>query len=371
MESNTAFYSIIKKSQKILLIVPPQPSIDQLTAAFATSHFLAKFDKNPVLLLDQNLPAQINFLKKPAEIIDNLSGSRDFLLLFNTKHNKIINLASEKKENQFIVRITPEKGAIDPRDFSFVPANFNYDLIITFGAFALESLGKIYQKNTDLFFEVPKINIDNHAENDNFGQVNLIDMTAASICEICTELFSKKKEILDKPIVQALLTGIIAETESFQKSTTTPRTMLTAARLMKLKADQPEIIRYLYKTKSLSFLKLWGRVMAHLTFDETLKFAWSTISTEDFIQSKSDEQDIPFILEEVQKNFSHGQIFGIFYNNLAGKPKGLFSFSNPQITKEIANLNEAATTDGRLKINFKAKDIVAAEKSFINQLKEL
>jgi len=51
------------------------------------------------------------------------------------------------------------------------------------------------------------------------------------------------------------------------------------------------------------------------------------------------------------------------------KPKGLFSFSNPQITKEIANLNEAATTDGRLKINFKAKDIVAAEKKFYQPTK--
>ena len=371
MESGSAFYSLIEKSQNVLLVTPPKPSLDQLTAAFATNHFLNKLNKKSAVLFNQPIPAQINFLAPPTKTLKDLTGSRDFLLLFNTKHNRIINIQSEEKEDQFIVKITPEKGAIDPRDFSFVPANFNYDLVIILGAPNLDALGKTYHQNTDLFFEVPKINLDNHANNENFGQVNLVNMTAASICEICTELFLEKKNLMDKPIAQALLTGIIAETESFQKSTTTPHTMLAAAGLMKLKADQPEIIRYLYKTKSLSFLKLWGRVMAHLEFDSTLKFAWSVISNEDFIQSKSSHQDIPFVLEEIQKNFSHGQIFGIFFNNSAGNPKGLFSFSNPQVIEEIAILNETAVTDGRLKIDFKAKDLVAAEKDFLHQLKGL
>ena len=41
------------------------------------------------------------------------------------------------------------------------------------------------------------------------------------------------------------------------------------------------------KTQSFSFMKLWGRVMARLNWDENLKLAWSLVSIEDFVQSRS------------------------------------------------------------------------------------
>ncbi len=365
------FKSIVDKSKYILLITPENPSADVLSSAFATFWLLKKKQKNIALYSVEKFPQKISFLKEPDELIKDLAGSRDFLLMFDTKRNKIIDVKSEQKDNQFIVRITPEKGAIDPRDFSFVPAEFRYDLLIILGAASLESLGQTHQNNTDLFFEVPKINIDNHSSNENYGQVNAVDMTASSVAEICANLFLEQDEkLMDHEIAQGLLTGIISATESFQKPNTTPKAMVLAAKLMKFKADQSQVIRHLYKTKSLPFLKLWGRVMARLNWNGNQKLAWSLISTEDFVQSRAAENDVPYILEEIQKNFSQGQIFGVFYNDSADT-KALFSFVDQKLASQVARLFEVEANNGFLRFEFKNKNLLEAEKEFLEKLKEL
>lgn len=357
---------LINKSEEILLIIPPNPTDDVLSSAFALHRYFQKLNKKSYFFHKQPIPNRLSFLEKPEKILDTLNGSREFVLLFKTKYNKILNVHSENMGDHFEVRVTPEKGSIDPRDFSFMPADFKYDLLITFGTASLESLGDIYHENTDLFFEVPKINIDNKSSNENYGQANMIDVTACSIAEICTGLILEHDESqFDKEIAQALLTGIISATESFQMATTTPRAMIAAARLMKYKANQSTVIRYLYKTKSFSFLKLWGRVMAHLEWDEETKMAWALLDANDFQDSGANYEDIPYILEEIQKNFYEGQVFGIFYYEKDGETAAQLYFADIQKAKQIAKQYGVTANKNAVKINFSSKELVSAEKDFM------
>lgn len=364
---------LLDKSKEILLIIPPNPTDDVLASAFALHKYIGKHDdKRSYFFHKQTIPNRLSFLEKPEKFIDSLNGSRDFVLLFKTKHNKILNIHSENREEHFEVRLTPEKGSIDPRDFSFMPSDFKYDLLITFGTPSLESLKEIYHENTDLFFEVPKINIDNKSSNENYGQANVIDVTASSIAEICTGFILEHDETkFDKEIAQSLLTGIISATESFQMATTTPRAMITAARLMKYKANQSTVIRYLYKTKSFSFLKLWGRVMAHLEWDAETKMAWALINTKDFKDSGADYEDIPYILEEIQKNFFEGQIFGIFYNEKSGETAAQVYFADNSKAKQIAKEYDEEIGGNLVKINFDNKKLEVAEKDFFRKLENI
>ncbi len=73
------------------------------------------------------------------------------MLAFNTKFNKITNVKTERVEDELRIFITPEKGSIDPRDFSFIPAKFKYDLVISVGCADKESIGKVYEENPDIF----------------------------------------------------------------------------------------------------------------------------------------------------------------------------------------------------------------------------
>lgn len=375
MESaNQELFNLIDKSNHILLVIPNSPSIDNISSAFAIAQFLDKRKKDVTLFCQENIPEKISFLKKPDSIIKDFSGSRDFLLIFNTEKNKIIKTHTEKKGNEYIITLTPEKGSINPKDFSFIPANFKYDLIITIGVKSLESLGKIYLENSDLFFEVPKINLDYSSLNENYGQNNIINLTASSCAEIIAEMLIEKSESeINQAIAQALLTGIIASTESFQKPTTSPKAMILAAKLMKYKADQAIIIRHLYKTKPLSFMKLWGRVMARLNWNEEYQMAWSLISGEDFVQSRAGESDIPLVLEEIEKNFSQGQIFAILYSYGHFKTKVQLITPDEKIKQKIINFFETEITETNKMLCFEIKeqDLIKAEKKLLEKIKQI
>ncbi len=379
-EKYQEFFSLIEKSDKILIVTPPNPSDDQVCGTFALGHLLKKEEKKKevsILLSPGSVPQKLEFLKKPDKIKSDLIGVRDFLLYFNTKNNRIIDIKTEQQPDKYVIRLTPEKGTIDPKDFSFVPADFNYNLVIVVGATSLDALGKIYQDNTDLFFEVPKINLDNQSANDNFGQVNAVDLTASSVSEILTSYLlerenkSDKESSISQEISQSLLTGIISATESFQTPATTPRTMIFAAQLMKRDADQPTIIRHLYKTKSLSFLKLWGKVMAQLKWDESKKLSWASLSLDDFIQSKATEKDIPFILEEIQKNFSQGKAFAIFYSETPSITRGQIKLSDSGSARKLAQTYDTEAADNTLRVRLENKNLKEAEQEFLEKVERL
>lgn len=370
INSEEDFKKLIEKTKEIL-IISPESSIDLKASSFALVYFLENFNKKVTLFSSKKDFSEISFLPKPINTINNLNGLRDFQLIFNTKKNKIVNVQTEKSENKHIINITPEKGTIDPRDFSFIPAKFKFDLIIILGSPSLENLGDIYLSNTDLFFEIPKINIDFNPSNENYGQVNIVDETASSVSEILTELFfNNNPDLIDKKISQSLLTGIISATESFQIPTTSPKTMNLAAQLIKKEADQPTIVRYLYRNKELSFLKLWGRIMARLNWDKNRKIVWSLISQEDFTQSSSNENMVLPILEEIQKSFPQNQTCLIIYTNQKNESVILIKIMDQKkmvILKEMYPCQKIGQEI--LKMKMKNKNLIEAEKELFKKIK--
>jgi len=370
LNSEEDFKKIIEKSKEIL-IISPENSIDVKVSSFALVYLLEKIDKNVTLFSSKTDSYKISFLPKPIKTINNLNGFRDFQLIFNTERNKIVKTRTEEKEKEYIIHITPEKGAINPKDFSFIPAKFKFDLIIILGSPALENLGKIYFSNTDLFFEVPKINIDYNPQNENYGQVNIIEETASSVGEIITELiFNNYSDLMDKRIAQSLLTGIISATESFQIPTTSPKSMNLAAQLMKQEADQPTIVRYLYRSKDLAFLKLWGRIMARINWDKEKKLVWSLVSQEDFVQSSADEEYTPTVLEELQKSFPQNQTCLIIYGNKKNETVALLKIVDEKKMKLLKEIYETEEEEQLLKINFGKKNLIEAEKDLFQKMIE-
>jgi hypothetical protein len=94
----------------------------------------------------------------------------------------------------------------------------------------------------------------------------------------------------------------------------------------------------LYKTQPLHLLKLWGRVMARLYWEEDLDLAWAPVYLEDFVQSRSNPSDIPFILDKIKENYSAGKIFMVLYNETAGKVRGIIKCNNNDQLKKISEI---------------------------------
>jgi len=366
------FKKFLETSKEVLILIPENPSADAVGSAWALYYFLEKLNILPVIAFSNHLSEKFNFLPKPERILSEISGARDFVLSFNTTQNKIMKVRHEEKGDAFNILVTPEKGSIDPRDFSFILAKFKYDLVIVIDSADLETLGKLYLENTDLFFEVPVVNIDYKSDNDNFGQINLTDITASSSSEILARTFEEIfPELIDKKIATCLLTGLIGATDSFQKKNTTPKALLASANLMNKGADQQEIIRWMYKTQPLHILKLWGRTMAKINWDEASKLVWSTLSVEDFVQSRSKSEDLPLIISKLEENYSEGQIFMTVYNDTPQSSVALIKFSNPETAKKIVSEFPQNFQRGILEINFKTSDIFEVGQIIAEKIKSL
>lgn len=343
------FEELVKKSTTPLVILPQFPSRDAVATAFALAFYLKQIGKE-THLAGENIVSDketFSFIGEPDNLLPSITGARDFVLTFSTTRNKILNVRTETGAEELRIFLTPENGAIDPRDFSFIPAKFKFDLAIVIGSPDKEHLGKVYEENPDIFYELPIINIDNHSDNELFGQLNLVDITASSNAEILADILSKSAlGKMNEQVNESLLAGIITATDSFQKKNTTPKALQIASHLMDQGADQQKIIRSLYKTQPLHLLKLWGRVMAGVKWNEELKLIWALVSVEDLVQARASASDLPRVLEKIRGNYSSGNFFMILYPESATQVRGLIKAATNESLTLLAERFKEGTLHG-------------------------
>ena len=337
LEPIQQFAQCLAEAKHVLVLMPQNPSGDAIGSAWAMAHALAKRGSLATVAFTDELKEaeRFSFLPAPERVVDNIYGSQDFVLSFNTEHNPITNVRTERLANELQIFITPERGSIDPRDFSFIPAKFKFDLLIVLDSPDKESIGKIFEESPDIFYEIPIVNIDHHADNEKFGQINFVNITASSTAEATAEVLERlDPNAMDARVAECLLAGLMSATESFQRKNTTPKSLQLAARLMERGADQQRISRYLYKTQPLNLLKLWGRVMLRVAWEEDVKAVWSVATLEDFVQSRTTPDDIPFVLEKIRDNYSSGKIFLVAYDKLPLGSVVVLAFAEEQRAKE-------------------------------------
>ena len=155
-----------------------------------------------------------------------------------------------------------------------------FDLLITFGCSDLKRTGS--EKIQAL--KIPIINIDHHPDNQQFGEVNLVDEQKSSVAELVYDFFSHHKLYIDKEIATCLLTGIITDTGSFMHSNTQASTLKVASELMKKGAVAEKIVGWTFKNKNSQVLKAWGKALSNLHFDSKTKIIYSIISENDLAE---------------------------------------------------------------------------------------
>lgn len=333
---------LFSKSEHILILLPDQCSGDAFGAALGLDRFLEHLGKSAVIATKDadRLKEQFSFLRPPRELLSEISGVREFILSFDTKHNRIVSVRTEEDTEAYRIFITPEKGSIDPRDFSFIPAKFSFDLVVTLDAPDKEHFEKISENNPDIFYEVPIINIDRHAGNEHFGQVNIVDMTAAASSEIVANILEKVDEkLVDEHVADPLLAGIISATESFQRKNTTPGALQTASRLMDRGANQQSIITHLYRTQPLRLLKLWGRAMAGLRWHESIRLVSAAITPEDLVETRSHIEDLPSVLEKIRAHFSLGAFFLLLFRETPTSVRATLLGSSPDKLEPLLSIS--------------------------------
>lgn len=366
------FVKVIEKlnqARNSLILTPRGSSADDLAAALALKEFLAKLDKEAVIV-SPGTSDKYNFLPKFDQIKTDLVVSKSFVIDVSTKRVQIDELSYKKEDDKLSIYIKPKQDQFSKDDVSFRTSDLPFDLIVCVGVASLDNLGEFYNKNTELFFETTVVNIDCKPANENYGQFNLIDLSATSNSEIVFDLINSYEiSLLDQEIATSLLTGIIAETNSFQHSRTTPAAFHKASQLVNLGANQREIVGRLYKTKSLNFLKLWGRVLARLKQEPALSLVYSLASSSDIEKSGAIPEDVIQIIKEMSFQLSFAKIF-LFLAESAVNQTDVFAVSLvPLNLNQLFASFKPEVIGGVTRFRIQA-DLTQAEQEVVQKLKE-
>jgi nanoRNase/pAp phosphatase (c-di-AMP/oligoRNAs hydrolase) len=259
-------------------------------------------------------PKQFHFLPGAADIKNELGHLQKFIIKVDVSKVKLETISYDIKDSWLSIYLTPEQGLITKNELRTAQSSFKFDLIITLNTPDLESLGGIFLNNTDLFYRTPVINIDYHGNNERYGQINAVDLTATSTSEIVYQLLRQIDEAaISKEIATALLTGMIATTKSFKTANVTPQALNVASSLIKLGGERETIIQNLYRTRSLATLKLWGQALTHLKSDPALGVVSTMITREEFIHSGAEAGDLKGVVDDLISNSPEAKIVVLLY----------------------------------------------------------
>ena len=358
----------INKNEAILVCVGKNPEGDALGSALALYGALKKMGKKVDIACPSVILEKYSFMPEADSIAHKLDGARDYVFSLDIDKKKLQQLRYEVEENKLKIFITAKNGEISKDRISLESARFSYELIIVLGTSDLESLGSLYDENSELFYDVPVVNIDNNPSNEYFGKVNVVDVAASSTAEIVFNLINELDEnLIDEKIATNLLTGVIAATESFQNKNTTPKAFMTAASLIAKGANKQDIIRYLYKTKSVSMLKLMGKAMTGLKYNGQYKLAWSLIEDDSFLKANA-SASINLAIKELAQSSPEFDLFFLLYN-MDGSLRGIIDLSDKKGADGLMEIMNGHMEEGQIIFMPEATDISAAEKEVLRKLK--
>lgn len=312
----SAAVKAIEAHQRILITPHANVDPDGLSSALALTHMLRALGKEVTVICPDTPPESLQFLPGFSSLEEGLKESENFVITINMEDGiEVDKLRYTVEDNKVNIIVVPHKGRIKPSQVQLGAGERPYDLIIVIDTADPNLLGSLYTDHIDLFSEVPVLNIDHHISNTRFGQIQLIDPTAASATEVLYHWFMQVplfKEQMTPDIATLLLTGLITDTRSFQNPNTTPRSLEVAADLLDRGARQQEIIQHIYKTKPLSTLRIWGRALNRLQIDPDAGIVWSAVSREDLTEMEATPKETSGILDELISTIPGARVYVLF-----------------------------------------------------------
>jgi len=183
-----------------------------------------------------------------------------------------------KKQGKKVYVVNQDKA---PLLYDFLPdiktiqkptsKNLNFDAALIVDCSDLRRIGlvqKLISKG------IPIINIDHHISNDNFGDINWVNLEASSASEMVYEIYKKGGFRLDIEAALLLYTGIMIDTGSFRYSNTSSYTHSVISDLLQYKISVEKIHNQVYSCLPLREVKLLTRLLAGFKIDKFNKICW-------------------------------------------------------------------------------------------------
>lgn len=193
----------------------------------------------------------------------------------------------------------PGNLAFLPTDLLVTPEEFPAEpgLMVVFDAGSAERLAEL---GSNAFKADKLIVVDHHVTNEGFGDVSLVDPTAAATGELVHDLLVELGWKVTPEIAQCLLTALVTDTGRFQYANTTPGTFRLAADLVGAGANPSQVSRHVYEEAPFGYLRAAGAALSRAQLDRERGIVSTTITEDDLTQAGIGWGDIDNLIDIVR-----------------------------------------------------------------------
>jgi phosphoesterase RecJ-like protein len=221
--------------------------------------------------------------RPPATLLDVLNGSRRPLVIAHLSPDGDA-IGSLLALGGILYRLGKDPVLVCqdpvPTNLQFLP---HYDRIMTTPVdevdvvVALDSsdpsrLGEVYQQGR--YGRLPLVVIDHHVTNTFFGTVHWVEPSACATAELVYYLGELLLAPYNGPdwmaneLATYILTGIVTDTRGFRTNSTNARVMELVARLVAAGAPLTTITEQVLESRTFDLIRLWGRVLQTVRLDD-------------------------------------------------------------------------------------------------------
>jgi phosphoesterase RecJ-like protein len=172
-----------------------------------------------------------------------------------------------------------------------------FDCVIATDCASYARLGKVGECVNDRKI---LINIDHHATNPRYGDVNWISPREPSTGELIYRLLKVARWPITKPIADLLFTAVSTDTGSFQYATTRPGTFHVGAELVTRGANLAKICDEVYQSYPLSRARLLKHVYSKFRLSPDEKIAWFWLKQKDFTRTGAESDDTEGLIDHIR-----------------------------------------------------------------------
>lgn len=209
---------------------------------------------------------------------------------------------------------------------------YKFDLAICVDGATDDRLGKAKELLKDRFV----INIDHHISNTLYGKLNYVE-EISSTSELIYKFLKFCEIDIDVNMAEALYTGLVNDTGNFSHNNVTEKTFEMATELKAIGADNSKIVREFFNTRTMAAIRLLGKAMYDMKYDEEKKLAYYFMSKEELDKYSGRKEDTEGIVEKLI-SFKEAEVSLFLREDKIGVIKGSMRSKHDIDVNEIASI---------------------------------
>jgi bifunctional oligoribonuclease and PAP phosphatase NrnA len=235
--------------------------------------------------------------------------------------------------------VVPDKlRFLDPdRRLRKPQAGQTFDVVVATDCASFERLGRVADH---IGRRGTFINIDHHASNTKYADINWVSPREPSSGELIYDLCEWAGWKITQPIADCLFTAVSTDTGSFQYPSTTPDTLETAAHLIERGANLGKICQEVYQSFPLTRVKLLRHVYNKFRLTHGDKTAYFWLKRADYARTGASTEESEGLIDHIRA--IEGVVVAIVFEEV-----------EPELTRlslrskdERVNVNEVAALFG-------------------------